>query len=261
MKILRPLILFLAVLGCGFLTGKAQEQPRTVHLFVALCDNKNQGIVPVPEKIGNGEDPARNLYWGSGEGFKGHFGHLKDWKPATTAAKPKSAVLERLVFRHSTSNLFIVADAYRGAEIKQAVADFLTAAATGKGESIEVQADGKIVRLSLAGGADCVAYIGHNGLMDFQLPTGPGAGGKGKAAIVLCCASEQYFLNRLTAGGSRPLLLTRQLMYPGSFLLKAALDGWLKNETPAQIRERAARAYAANQRISLRAARGVFSEL
>ena len=41
-------------------------QLRTIHVFVALCDNEHQGIVPVPEKIGNGKDPANNLYWGAG---------------------------------------------------------------------------------------------------------------------------------------------------------------------------------------------------
>ena len=43
----------------------AQESPaRTVHVFVALADNLHQGIVPVPAKLGNGEDPEHNLYWG-----------------------------------------------------------------------------------------------------------------------------------------------------------------------------------------------------
>lgn len=30
---------------------------RTIHVFVALCDNEHQGIVPVPEIFGNGDDP------------------------------------------------------------------------------------------------------------------------------------------------------------------------------------------------------------
>ena len=29
---------------------------KTAHILVALCDNKYQGIVPVPTKIGNGQD-------------------------------------------------------------------------------------------------------------------------------------------------------------------------------------------------------------
>jgi len=35
---------------------------RTIHVFVALCDNEHQGIVPVPEIFGNGDDPANNLF-------------------------------------------------------------------------------------------------------------------------------------------------------------------------------------------------------
>ncbi|EDY21883.1 hypothetical protein CfE428DRAFT_0008 [Chthoniobacter flavus Ellin428] len=35
-----------------------------IHVFVALADNATQGIVPVPAKIGNGDDAEHNLYWG-----------------------------------------------------------------------------------------------------------------------------------------------------------------------------------------------------
>jgi hypothetical protein len=48
-------------------------------------------------------------------------------------------------------------------------------------------------------------------------------------------------------------------MYPGGFVLRDALAGWTRGETPTQIRDRAAAAYARNQHISLAAARGVFA--
>ena len=35
---------------------------RTIHVFVDLCDNEHQGVVPVPEILGNGDDPANNLF-------------------------------------------------------------------------------------------------------------------------------------------------------------------------------------------------------
>ncbi len=44
------------------LAWTASATPKTVKVFVALCDNKTQGIVPVGEKIGNGDDPDANLY-------------------------------------------------------------------------------------------------------------------------------------------------------------------------------------------------------
>ena len=56
-------------------SAAAPEEPlpknaaRVVHVFVALCDNEHQGIVPVPARIGNGEDPDNNLYWGAAEAY------------------------------------------------------------------------------------------------------------------------------------------------------------------------------------------------
>lgn len=136
----------------------------------------------------------------------------------------------------------MTAEAWRGREIKKSIqkfADLLNK------ESI-----------------DLIAFIGHNGLMEFSIdqavPEVPRT--SKKDAIVLSCKSQPYFSDMLTKAGARPVLLTDQFMYPGSFLLKAALDGWLKGESPTQIRERAARAYAANQKIGVSAARGVFTK-
>jgi hypothetical protein len=56
-------LLFVAVVSL------AQAAPKQIRVFVALCDNKTQGIVPVGEKIGNGDDPDSNLYWGCSDGF------------------------------------------------------------------------------------------------------------------------------------------------------------------------------------------------
>ena len=50
-------------------------------------------------------------------------------------------------------------------------------------------------------------------------------------------------------------------MYPGSFLLHDAIEGWLRNESKAQIHQRAAQAYAKNQKISVKAAGTIFADL
>ena len=69
-----------------------QAAPRTVHVFVALCDNANQGIVPVPATLGNGQDPQRNLYWGAMFGVKTFFGKSADWKRIALHEKPVAPV-------------------------------------------------------------------------------------------------------------------------------------------------------------------------
>src|SRR5690349_10949044 len=92
---------------------------KTIHVFVALCDNKYQGIVPVPAKIGNGQDPDNNLYWGCAFGIRTFFKNSKEWRLLKTQ-KIDSVRLERLVFKHATKNYYLVADAYDGQYIKKA---------------------------------------------------------------------------------------------------------------------------------------------
>src|SRR5262249_59541430 len=68
---------------------------QTCALPISLADNENQGIVPVPAKLGNGEDPERNLYWGAAGGMKTYFRRSSEWTLLQSGQKPKSEVLER----------------------------------------------------------------------------------------------------------------------------------------------------------------------
>jgi hypothetical protein len=229
---------------------------RTVHVFVALADNQHQGIVPVPAKLGNGEDAQHNLYWGSAYGVKAFFARSADWERITCGEKPKAEILERCVFKHRTTNVYLVADAYRGIEIRQAILDFLSSAAGDGSETINVPATSGAVKLPIHGGANLVAYIGHDGLMDFRLPRLPGKKNEiHRDAVVLACASKQYFVERVRASGAYPLLWTTGLMAPEAYTLKSALDGWIAGENNEQIRNRAAGAYDKYQKCGLRAAR------
>jgi hypothetical protein len=58
---------------------------------------------------------------------------------------------------------------------------------------------------------------------------------------------------------AQPLLWTTNLMAPEAYTLKAALDGWIANETDEQIRQRAAAAYAQYQKIRTKAALRLFT--
>ena len=107
----------------------SQSSPRTIHVFVALADNANQGIVPVPAKLGNGEDPEHNLYWGSAFGVKTFLVRSGDWKLLAWGQKPKDEVLERCIFKHRGGDVYLIADAYRGREIQTAILYSLAAAA------------------------------------------------------------------------------------------------------------------------------------
>jgi hypothetical protein len=239
-------------------SARAQHSPRVIHVFVALCDNASQGIVPVPARIGNGDDPKNNLYWGAAFGIRNYFEKSPDWKLIATSAGPRNAVLERCIFKHKVKDVFIVADAYRGSKIRKATIDFLGAAAgTAREEQPVTLATGQI-NLKIGGSADLVAYIGHNGLMDFQLPHHPRKTGEGERdAIILACISKSYFAAALREAGANPLLWTNGLMAPEAYTLKSAIDGWIVKEPAEAIRMRAAKAYHQYQRCGLRAARNL----
>jgi len=237
------------------IAGVAQERTRTIHVFVALCDNEHQGIVPVPERLGNGDDPNNNLYWGALYGTKTFLKKSKNWKVLATEKKPTEEILERIIFKHAATRTYLVADAYRGRNIKDAVEDFLNAAA-GNDPKTLVLGETKI---RIAGGSDLVVYVGHNGLMDFSVDqTMQKKPGNAHDAIVLACKSKPYFQPRLEKLGCRAVLLTTGFMAPEAYTLETAVEGWIAGENAERIAGRAARAYDKYQKCGLKAAGRLF---
>jgi hypothetical protein len=219
----------------------AWAAPKQVAVFVALCDNATQGIVPVPARIGDGNKPDENLYWGCTDGFSGCFKASKAWKLLKREIPEDKRIFERLVYRHESGNLEVTAEAWRGSEIKACLAAFESALISGKHE--------------------LCAYIGHNVLMDAAVDPPVKRAPDSCDAIVLCCMSERYFKERLSRIGTRPVMLTTQLMYPGAFILRDALPVWANGGSTEEIRAAGANAYSRNQKISIKSARGVFADL
>jgi hypothetical protein len=258
-----PALALIAVFLCLFISthSRAQNPPqRTIHVFVALADNQNQGIVPVPARLGNGLDPVHNLYWGAAAGVKTFFVRSSEWTLLHCREKPKPEILERCVLKYRNAEVYLVADAYRGDEIRQAILDFFDAAAGASPETITLSSASHAVTLTARGGSNLVAYVGHDGLMDFRLPIVRKRKNElHRDAIILACASKQYFAEPLRASGAFPLLWTTGLMAPEAYTLKSALDGWIERESNEQVRERAATAYDKYQKCGLRGARRLFA--
>ncbi|MCI0605344.1 hypothetical protein L0156_20360 [bacterium] len=105
--------------------AKDGSSSRSVHVFVALCDNKNQGIVPVLEHLGRGDDPVGNLYWGARFGVKTFLRNSREWRMISCNSGPDASVLERCIFRYATEAVYLTADAYNGKEIRRTINDFL----------------------------------------------------------------------------------------------------------------------------------------
>src|SRR5438552_4778273 len=212
---------------------------RVVHVFGALADNQHQGIIPVPPALGNGQDPQRNLYWGAAYGVKTYFKASEDWKLVWSGRGSKNAILERCVFKNTRNDVYLVADAYEGSQIKLALTDFLSAAAGMAKENVLFKMGLEEVSFAVAGDADVIVYVGHDAFMDFQVP--PIAGtrrDKSARTIILACASRPYFASYIQQTGAEPLLWTTGLMAPEAYTLKAALDGWIAQEDDEAIRRK-----------------------
>jgi hypothetical protein len=166
-----------------------------------------------------------------------------------------------MVRRHGKDTpVYVVADAYDGARIRDAITDMVHYAA---GEHpLVVQARGREgdVQLDAGGHASLLAYVGHDGLMEFEVeePDHPADGARPRAAVVLACESHSFFQRILGKAGAEPLVLTYGLMSPEAYTLDAILQHWFGGDSPAQVRESAAAAYDHYQHCGLNGARRLF---
>ena len=234
-----------------YTSSNGDTASRTIHIYVALCDNVNQGIVPVPAKIGNGQDPFNNLYWGCAYGIKSYFKKSAEWT-LLKSEKLDSIRMERLYFKHKTQDAYIIADAYNGKYIKLCTEDFLSSAC-GKGKNF-INLNTKT--LGIGGNADLVAYIGHDGLMDFEITNSYiNTDKKKRDVIVLACYSKHYFSEHLKQANVNPLVWTSGLMCPEAYTIHDALSGWMNKEGNEDIRSKAAKAYSTYQKCGISASK------
>lgn len=247
MKTLRSTFL-LGMLLFSLLPYYASAQPNThIHVIVSLVDNISQGIVPIPAKIGNGNDPRSNLYWGAAYGVKTFLSKAEGWRNLGCKQGINDTILESCEFAWQ-DKLTVTADAYRGSRIGQAMLDFMRQAATPP----------------LAAQREMVVFIGHDGLMDEQnqplVQHFPKHAGHNKEAVVLACLSDEFFAGHLLAAGSKPVVTTFSFMAPEAYVLEAVARGFANHASEAELRSAAANAYAKYQHISAKAGKSVFGE-
>jgi len=221
------------------------DQPASLHVIVALVDNATQGIVPVPAKIGNGNDPAHNLYWGAAYGVKTFLSKAPGWRRESCTLDVSSTIMERCVFTLA-GRLEVTADAYRGENIGDAMMQFMREAAKPP-----------------QGRREMVLFVGHNGLMDAKnanlVGQFPLHAPHGKLAGVLACLSDRYFRPALSAAGAQPAVTTFSFMAPEAYVVEAIARVFAEGGGDIAIREAAGSAYAKYQKISPRAGAGVFA--
>ena len=240
----------------------ADGKPVVIQVSVALADNENQGIVPVPSSIGNGQDARTNLYWGARYGVKTYL--IKDggWEKVVVLRPTDKRILERLVLKKIFSRngldipVFLVADAWDGKYIRDTIVQFLKYSA-GK-DIIDIKLGDRGIQAG--GNAHLIAYAGHNGLMEYSDVSNPEPEDSKQAndGIVLACISEHYFLSRLKEAGTHPLVLTTGLMAPEAYSLDAAVKAWISGGDDTEVRKAAAGSYNKYQKTGLKAAERLF---
>lgn len=251
-------------------------RPLVVQVHVPLCDN--DVLRCGNDRLGDGDDPGRNLYWATSGGFRGWFGRRgSGWTEVHRGRGPEADVLEVRVWRRQVAPggtlrargvrrpfpVYVVATAWRGEAIQSAMAAF----------GADLYGTGAVRRVSLSGGgakgtvidagaaAQVVAFVGHNGWMDVGEVSWPAAppDARRKGAIAIACLTEDYLADAVPSARRVPLLFTRSLLFAGAHSLEGAVRAFAEGRGLLAIRDGAAAAYAEGQDKPVARARAAFT--
>jgi hypothetical protein len=200
-----------------------QGEALSIRVYVALCDNDSQGIVPVKNRrICDGDVPEENLYWATDGGIDSYLrrqhyrveresrgdGDILIEKVWSTRVPASGALRARGV--SGPIEVRVTALAYRGSSIAGAMRDYLHAVR--RPQPVD----------------HVIGYIGHNYLLDAADPaslvTTPNVY-EPRGTFALSCFGEGHILPLITLRGVHVLLLNRNLTYPGAWTLGGIVEG------------------------------------
>jgi hypothetical protein len=253
----------------------AANRPIVITVYVALCDNASQGIVPVKNRsICDGDAPSRNLYWATGGGLAGAM-RSAGWKRVHAARPADGPILAVAAWRASLAKggalatrghrgrapVYVVGLAYRGREIRAAMVDFFRAVHRDTPLAIATD-DG--ATLAAGGASHVVGYIGHDYFYDTLDPDAllreaRGDSASEKGAFALSCTGNVLIRPGLRRANVRILLLNRTLAFPGAWSVAGIARGLAQGRGGRGIRREAAAAFADGMGISVAAALGGFA--
>lgn len=237
-------------------TGK--KLPLVVHIMVPMCDNENQGIVPVNRWLGDGRNLKTNLYWGAGYGVKSYF-KKQGWKILSSKIDSTGKVMERVIFYKKQTNgmdVYLVADAYRGDRMKECLHDYFRSLGGWKSglDSIPNQ------KLLLYKDADLIIFNGHDGLMDDTLKEYYSKDSIPRETATIACYAKSFFNPRFEECGAFPLVGTSGLLAPEAYVMEAVIEKWLLQKSELEIKNAAGDAYhAKHPSTSTGGARALFT--
>ncbi|NOQ74579.1 MAG: hypothetical protein GQ574_21385 [Crocinitomix sp.] len=208
-------------------TKKENKHPLIVHVYVPLCDNEHQGIVPTTPSLGNGMSLKSNLYWATSGGTKAYFKKQSDWKLIYEGLDIDTNVLERVVFEknYDDTKVYLVADAYRGDRMEETVNDYLAAISGNRPQTILLKDSSEV---KVADAADLIMFNGHNGVMDYiDVQPWINLSDKRTDIVMNACVSYGYLQEEFMLAGGYPLVRSNSLLYPGAYVLEQIVDDWV----------------------------------
>jgi hypothetical protein len=218
------------------------HEPLVIHVLVPLCDNANQGIVPVPERLGNGRDLLSNLYWGALYGVKTHFLRTAKWTVLLDEKYTTGAVLERVVFYKKFENgakVYMIADGYGGDNMSECLHDYFLSLAGYDSTSIKL----KDTTIKAYGQSNLIVFNGHNGLLEVFPDTSIRQTAGNREAMAIACGTNYNFPGYIAYTGAYPLLTTNNLLAPEAYVLEAAINNWAALKDEEEISTAASKAY------------------
>jgi hypothetical protein len=249
-------------------------RPLVATIYVALCDNDNQGIVKVKNRrICQGDTPEHNLYWAAAGGLWATLARAH-WQQLAMTRFDDGALAVKAVWRKRFTpggalrargvrepfDVVVVGLGYRGSRIRTAMMDYLRAVNTDHvGPSAAGAAD------AWAGGkSHVVGYIGHDYFYDVDdagplLAQNQGDSVLHKGVFALACTGHRLIRPAIQRCNAHIFLLNRTLGFPGAWAAEAILAAVAEGEPMRTIHRRAATAFAQGQGISLAASLGAFA--
>ena len=222
-----------------------------VTVYVALCDNEAQGIVPVKNrKLCDGDAPEQNLYWRTRGGLASYL-RAERYRELEYTRDDRDRIAVRARYaktlpagaalraRGITSvPVELTALAYRGAQIAAAMFDFVRAVQHGP--------------VDARSAPHVVGYIGHNYLLDphdgSELQRARATRSRLELGVfALSCFGEQLLRPVITRPGAHVLVLNRNLTYPGAWTIGGLLTGLAQGGSHAAIHRLAAQRFAEGQ--------------
>ncbi len=233
-----------------FVYNMRTKPVRIIHVMVALCDCKNQSMPKVPGNICIGDKPQINLYWGMRpHGMKAYYLRHKNWRLVYQKLNQTKQIAERLVFRYTHANVYLVADCYWGTEIRKAVYDYFKSLSSKYHVPITLYKKTKYQKTIYAGGgADLLVYMGHNELLDNDfrdevydeetlLPY-PNQPFSMKHAVAIGCFTYKNFINMISKTGAFPIITVKKTIAPEGYVIDGIIEGWIRLENKKGIIQR-----------------------